>query len=117
MDGLKVVMGHVVRDIIITDENAEKHKVRLDCLFRPDGSALLLSPEEMLQKRDRLKSWLLKNRIPVEESKGNAEILSISDALFVQPPYGPDNCQSTNEVILGRIQGLIKNMPKDVEDW
>jgi gem associated protein 6 len=57
---------------------------------------------------------LLKNRLPVEI---NGELLNVAEALVIQPPYGSENCVSTNEIILGKIQGLIKNMPADQDEW
>ena len=45
------------------------------------------------------------------------ELLTLADALVIHPPYGEDNCFSTNEIILGKIQGLIKNMPAGQEQW
>ena len=85
-------------------------------MFRPEETASL-TEEELEKRKKRLNLWLIKNRLPVQLIGNNKEILSISDALFIEPPYGADNCRSTNEIILGRIQGLIKNMPLDHEDW
>ena len=113
---LKVVMGHGIQSIVILDENSMKHKAELDALFKP-REVLTASPEELKNQQDRLKSWLLKNRIPVEVSGDNSELLFISDALTIEPPYTKDSCRSTNQIILGRVQGLISNMPNDVEDW
>lgn len=113
---LTVVMGHSVKDIQVLDEDTEKHREQLDRLFRCDLTENV-SPEEMLQRMQTLKSWLLKNRLPVTVSKDNADVLDVADVLTIHSPYGPDNCVSTNEIILGRIQGLIKNMPKDVDSW
>lgn len=113
---LEVVLGHAIQSIVVLDDNVNKNKHRLEYLFRPK-KADVLSPEEMKQKQEKLKLWLLKNRLPVKVTGNNSELLSVTDALVIEPPYEYDNCQSTNEIILGRIQGLIKNMPKDVEDW
>lgn len=85
-------------------------------MFRPP-EVEALSEEELEKRKNVLKSWLLKNRLPVQVAGNNGELLSISDALFIEPPYGVENCRSTNEIILGRIQGLIKNMPSDQEEW
>ena len=46
-------------------------------------------------------------------SADNEEVLSISDALYIEPPYSVESCRSTNEIVLGRVQGLIKNMPEN----
>ena len=116
VSSMQIIMGHCVRNIVVLDDDDKRYKHQLDALFK-NPAALELSPQEVEQKRTRLKAWLLKNRIPVEVSGDNKDILSISGALFIEPPYEADNCRSTNEIILGRVQGLIKNMPKDVDEW
>ena len=113
---LKVIMGHCVQKITVLDEDTEKYKSRLDDLFKYKAVADI-TPEKRRKLRNKLKGWLLKNRIPIEETGENGEILSLSDALTIQPPYGPDDCCSTNEIILGKVQGLIKSMPTDVDEW
>lgn len=115
-NSMQIVMGHAIQSIIILDENTQTHKSELDALFRTT-SGKDLTPEELKEKQELLRQWLCKNRIPVAVSGENSEVLSISDALSIEPPYGPENCRSTNEIILGRVQGLIKNMPVDVKDW
>ena len=92
------------------------HLSVLDNLFKTHADEKL-SPEELKEKQSKLKSWLLKNRIPVTVSGENSELLVVADVLTVEPPYESRNCQSTNEIILGRIQGLIASMPKDVHQW
>lgn len=113
---MKIINGSSVTSVSIVDGNTETYKTRLDAMFRPE-EINSLSEEEIEKRKRLLKLWLIKNRLPVQLIGNNEEILSISDALFIEPPYGVDNCRSTNEIILGRIQGLIKNMPPDHEDW
>ena len=123
MDGQKVtkiraVLGHTVQNMIVLDDNVEKYREVLDVLFCPvDDKISALSPEELKQKQEKLRLWLLKNRIPVSVSGDNSELLMVSDALTIEPPYGVANCLSTNEIILGRIQGLVTSMPKDAHHW
>ena len=113
---MDIINGSSVNSISIIDGNSETYKAKLDAMFRPEETASL-TEEELEKRKKRLNLWLIKNRLPVQLIGNNKEILSISDALFIEPPYGADNCRSTNEIILGRIQGLIKNMPLDHEDW
>lgn len=58
--------------------------------------------------RERLKEWLSKNLIPFEES---GECLELAGQLTINPPYGIDNCISSNEMVLNKIQKLIERMP------
>lgn len=118
VDKVKVVMGHCIENVTVLDENIGKYKAILDSLFRgacDDGKTL--SPEELESRKESLKLWLLKNRLPVSVSGEDSEILSIAEAVFIEPPYGANQCRSTNEIILGKVQGLIKSMPKDHRDW
>ena len=105
---LEVIMGHAVVNITTVNGQTDTHKKELDQLFRPK---LIdeLSAEELDQRKEKVRSWLAMNRMPVTV---DGEVLNISDAAFVEPPYEAENCRSTNEIILGRIQGLIKNIPK-----
>lgn len=113
---LELVMGHAIEGIIVLEEDTEVCQDELDALFKVDMHSKI-TPEELNKRKERLKSWLLKNLLPVEESTERSDVLNLSDALYIEPPYGPENCCSTNEIILGRVQGLIKSMPKDVDDW
>lgn len=113
---LEFVMGHAVKSIFVLDSDTEKKRSFLEKLFQ-SGEMLSISPEELKKRKDMVKSWLLKNRIPVSVTGEHKDILCISDALFIEPPYNASNCRSTNEIILGRVQGLIKNIPPDVQEW
>ncbi|XP_041362767.1 gem-associated protein 6-like [Gigantopelta aegis] len=113
---LDILMGHAVTKVIVIDENTEAHKEKLDCLFRPDMFPAM-SSEDVKKQQMLVKSWLDKNRVPVQVSGVGDELLMISDALVIEPPYGVGNCCSTNEIILSRIQGLLKNMPENLDEW
>lgn len=58
--------------------------------------------------RERLKEWLAKNLVPFEES---GECLKLAGQLTINPPYGIENCISSNEMVLYKIQKLIERMP------
>lgn len=111
-----LITSHCISAVRILSEDIETYKSQLDTLFRPK-SEKELTFEEMKQRQNIVRMWLLKNRLPVEITGANEEFLTIADALVIQPPYGAGNCVSTNEIILGKIQGLIKNMPADQQEW
>ena len=113
---IRAVMGHSVQHVVVVDENTDKYKEALDSLFRTKDH-VALSPDELSERKEKLRLWLLKNRIPVSVSGENSDVLMIADALSIQAPYNAESCQSTNEIILGRIQGLITSMPKDAHQW
>ena len=119
VEKIRIIMGHSIQKVTVLDEDTEKYKVTLDGLFRNNGISadMALTPAELDEKKEHLRLWLSKNRIPVQVCEDNAKVLSISDALFIEPPYNSENCRSTNEIILGRVQGLIKSMPADQSQW
>ncbi|ESO85798.1 hypothetical protein LOTGIDRAFT_221243 [Lottia gigantea] len=111
--GLEIIPGHAVSKLTVLNNDSELHRDKLNSLFRPQRTHDI--PSEEIKKRQLiLKSWFEKNRLPVVVA---GDELSISDALTIHPPYTPEDCVSSNEIILGRIQGLIKNMPKDHDEW
>jgi len=107
---LKIIMRDSVVNINVIQNADDKIKNCFNRLFR-EQSHIELSPEELEHRKCRLKTWLEKNRIPVTMSSDDEQSLRISDALIIRPPYTEHNCLSTNEIILLRVQGLIKNMP------
>ncbi len=110
---VRVVMGHALQAIVVLDDDITKHKTMFDHLFKSKQTQNA-SPDQLKRQRERVKSWLLKNRLPVREEENE---LHVCEALCIEPPYTAENCRSTNEIILGRIQGLLQNMPTDVEEW
>lgn len=113
---LTILFGSSIVEVKILDSDVEKYRVKLDSLFQAEAITEL-SEKDLKQRLARLKTWLEKNRLPVDVSGDHGQFLTISDALTIKPPYDAASCVSTNEIILGRIQGLIKNMPVDQEDW
>lgn len=111
---LHLIMGHSVKCINVLSDDMQIHKAELDQLFRQQ-EVELLPEEDMRKKQAEVKAWLEKYRLPVELCGVNEELLSVSEALIIEPPYRADNCRSSNEIILGRIQGLLKNMPDELE--
>lgn len=66
------------------------------------------SPEELEKRKNALKTWLETNHIPVGEQGELGRTLSVAGVLTIDPPYGPEQCSSSNEIILCRVQGLVQ---------
>jgi len=43
-----------------------------------------------------------------EEGYRQGQRRMVAGVLTVDPPYGPEECSSSNEIILSRVQGLIQ---------
>ncbi|XP_020512526.1 gem-associated protein 6 [Labrus bergylta] len=108
---VQVVMGHAVEEVQVLQEADQETTERLQTSFLPP-TPRRLDPEVLTTTRVRVRSWLEKNRIPVEEE--GAE-LRVAGVLTITAPYGPDDCCSSNQIILDRIQRLIQNQPDALE--
>ncbi|KAM9857122.1 gem-associated protein 6 [Aulostomus maculatus] len=101
---LQVVMGHAVQQVEVLEDADEETARRLQSIFLPPQSTRL-NPEEQRRRREEVRLWLEKNRIPVEEE---GEELKVAGALTVVAPYGPEDCSSSNQIILDRIRRLLQ---------
>lgn len=65
------------------------------------------------ESRNRLVSWLEKNRLPVKLDKNSSDenhpIINILDSVYIYPPYEIKNAISKNEIILNRIRSLMSD--------
>ncbi|NXK96924.1 GEMI6 protein, partial [Formicarius rufipectus] len=104
---ISVVMGHAVQEVEILQEGDSEMEQCLSCLFVPEGSKAF-SPEELEKKRNDLKTWLETNHIPVMEQGESGRTLCVAGVLMIDPPYGAEQCSSSNEIILSRVQGLVQ---------
>ncbi|MBN3306006.1 gem-associated protein 6 [Amia ocellicauda] len=104
------VMGHTVEAVAVLREGDPELAERLRSVFMPVGSRVY-SREELRERRDSLRAWLEKNRIPVTEEGPEGEKLCVAGVLTVNPPYGPEDCSSSNEIILSRVQSLMDSKP------
>uniref|UniRef100_A0AAZ3QF64 AD domain-containing protein n=1 Tax=Oncorhynchus tshawytscha TaxID=74940 RepID=A0AAZ3QF64_ONCTS len=109
---VRVVTGHAVQEVEVLQEGNEETAGQLRVIFTPPG-AHALGPEEVRHRKERLRLWLEKNRIPVEE-KG--EMLCVANVLTVSAPYGAEDCSSSNEIILARVQSLVESNPDSTPD-
>ncbi|XP_016113896.1 gem-associated protein 6 [Sinocyclocheilus grahami] len=101
------ILGHAVTDVQILRRGTEETERQMKSIFLPDR-AQILSAEELKSRRESLRLWLEKNRVPVTE---DGEILRVANALTISAPYRPGDCSSANEIILARIQSLVQSTP------
>ncbi|NWS35582.1 GEMI6 protein, partial [Polioptila caerulea] len=104
---ISFVMGHAIQEVEILQEGDSNMKQRLARILAPKESQAY-SPEELEERKNALKAWLEMNHIPVGEQGELGSTLSVAGALTIEPPYGPEQCSSTNEIILSRVQGLLQ---------
>ncbi|XP_022789427.1 gem-associated protein 6-like, partial [Stylophora pistillata] len=102
---LTFVMGHAIKRVVL-EENGGARPPKIN--FLELESTKEYSQDEIVKRKGDLIEWLTKNRIPVTESSEDSGVLSVMGVLFVEPPYDPESCRCSNEIVLDRIQKLIR---------
>ncbi|XP_018120640.1 gem-associated protein 6 isoform X1 [Xenopus laevis] len=105
---IRVIMGHAVQEVQVVDEADEATKDRLAHLFTPRETTSPYCKDDLEKKKLSLKNWLEQNNIPVSVQGESCTVLCVAGVLTIDPPYGPENCSSANEIILSRVQGLLQ---------
>uniref|UniRef100_A0A8C2SVK7 Gem-associated protein 6 n=1 Tax=Coturnix japonica TaxID=93934 RepID=A0A8C2SVK7_COTJA len=103
-----VVSGHAVQEVSIVQDADDETKARLSRVFEPEESKAY-SPEELDKRKNDLKKWLETNHIPVTEQGESGRTLCVAGVLSIDPPYSPEQCSSSNQIILSRVQGLVQS--------
>ncbi|XP_004627782.1 gem-associated protein 6 [Octodon degus] len=101
------IMGHSVRTVEIMGEVDHRVREKLAPLFT-SGGCDAFGPEDLERRKSSLKKWLQKNHVPVTERGESSRTLCVAGVLTIDPPYCPENCSSSNEIILSRVQDLIQ---------
>lgn len=100
---LEILMGSAVQSI---DVCLEERAADVSRLLPSVGSA-----SDSGLSAGAVKSWLLKNRVSVEE--GSNGLLILAGAVCLRPPYNPEMCTGDNELVVDRVRTVLKNMPRD----
>uniref|UniRef100_A0A3P8TTR2 Gem-associated protein 6 n=1 Tax=Amphiprion percula TaxID=161767 RepID=A0A3P8TTR2_AMPPE len=104
---VRVVMGHAVEEVeVLQDADAETVQRLRSAFVLPKRPGL--GPQELRTRKGDIRCWLEKNRVPVEEE---VDKLKVAKVLTITAPYGPEDCCSSNQIILDRIQRLIRIKP------
>lgn len=96
-------MGHAVQQVqvlkVADQETAERIQA---CFLSP--TIQNVNPEKL---RSKIRIWLLKNQVPVEEE---GDKLRVAGILTISSPYKLEDCCSSNQIVLDRIQKLIQKL-------
>nr|XP_056709276.1 gem-associated protein 6 [Euleptes europaea] len=106
-NSISAVLGHAVQEVEIVTEADDEMKEKLAHLFMPEERQTYIQ-EELDRKKTSLKDWLEANHIPVKEQGESQMTLCVAGVLIIDPPYRAEDCSSSNEIILSRVQGLIQ---------
>ncbi|XP_071847534.1 gem-associated protein 6-like [Apostichopus japonicus] len=108
---LTVIPGHSLRLVTVTGICNEEQKQLLTEAFGNFVNSNKTPISDLENRKAELLQWFAKNRIPAQLAGEHDELIQVTDALFIEPPYQPENCLSRNEIILGKVQSLVKSMP------
>lgn len=98
---LKIVLGHTIKKIeVLPDTEREIPELFVAEKF---------SNTVALKRKETIMKVLEENRFPVTEKDG---VIFIKDTVRIEPPYGSENCISTNTIILNRIQKIVSDVIK-----
>jgi len=117
---VEIIPGHIIEEISVVSEAEATILNDLERLFGEndfsDSAAKILTEEELTAKRDEVRDWLTANRIPVEIGGVKGDVIQVAGkALIIKPPYDVQRCFSLNEIILKKVQQLLRNRESGVE--
>lgn len=107
---LAFVMGHAISHVILEEEDIyPKEGLRREINELIESRKTNeYSKDELAKLREEMIEWLTLNRVPVSQCPDNEAVLSVMGVLFLEPPYDSECCRCSNEIILDRVQKLIK---------
>lgn len=98
LHNLKIILGQWIKNVEVI---AQTKRTMPELFISP---AVKISQEAIAKRKNAVMQLLVENRFPVKE-EGN--VLRIEDTVSIEPPYYPENCISTNSIILNRIYGIL----------
>lgn len=103
---IKLVIGNSIKCVKIL----KLSQTSLNKLTESTSNAIHQQPsvvQDWKQVRESLKGWFRESHIPVMENAVGA--LLVLNEIQIGPPYRPENCSGTNEVMLWRVQKMLEN--------
>lgn len=114
---LRLVMGHVVRNVTVTEGSAPCSLLGNSCAVLAFIDAQI-SPKSIPERDETLDHdaeaitrFLNSMRIDAKlENIGNQTVVSVLDGVaYVFKPFQASDCQSTNETVLARLRNLMES--------
>lgn len=93
-----LIPGHAILNITVLEGSED---------MKPNYNESLFSPEEILERKQKLLSWLKKNLLPVTESGENIVVGNVS----ILPPYCESDICTLNPIVATQVKKVILNMP------
>lgn len=109
---LRLIPGQSISDVkILDDRYSDQYRKAIDQILASDQGSITKEDEKSIaDRKEKVKRWLAKNRIPIEETP---ESIRVFDAVEIRSPFDIDSCLCTNEVVLARVRKVLESMPSD----
>lgn len=105
-----IIPGHAVSRVNTDAVSFGEHDLS-DFLLHPlRRDSISYNPEQLNQRKDKLKNWLTQNGLDIEDNDGT---LKCQDHVFIEAPYKEENCLCTNVILLERIRNVLAKLPAD----
>ena len=85
---------------------------KIDERYFPSSATNKVSEEDCERNKERLIAHFEKHRVPVDLSR-EGEVI-VAGVVRCMPPYDRNSCYSTNDIVLGRIQNILKSFDSDL---
>ncbi len=112
-----IIFGDQVKSVDLIEESSQpKLELDLEKIFDQiqDSELKIETSSASLDTRLLdLVEWLKRSHLPVKLD--DESVVNILDTVFIKWPYQPDNCHSTNEIILDRVRKLIVDFNRNKE--
>ena len=107
---LTFIMAHAMSHLVLVDHDVYSNEAHHEITdFIGSGKSSEYSEDELAKMRAEMMEWFALNRVvPVTQCSDNPAVLSVMGVLFLEPPYDPECCRCSNEIILDRVQKLIR---------
>ena len=113
---LSMVLHHAIKSIEVKQDqendldNIDFKQICANFFgISPVATSNAYSQAELQERRERALKLLKANNVPVEE---NDNLLIAAYSVCINAPYPESDCQSTNALILSRIQNILKEESK-----
>lgn len=115
---LFIAVGHAVKavDLLESLENTVKPEKLFEIFSIISDNQNFknnFTEEQIGDRKNRLMAWFTLNKIPVEEL--GEDCLLVAYNLKLKAPFDKHHCFCDNEIVLGKIQSLIEDLPDKVE--
>ncbi|KAK3870246.1 hypothetical protein Pcinc_024510 [Petrolisthes cinctipes] len=102
------VSGHNVSSVKILEKDRPPGiDTTINSLFRKEQ--VKYSNKELTAKREALCVWLSENRVPYTVKDDLS--IEVLQAALIRQPYGAEDVQCMNEVVLDNVMKLVQRMP------